>query len=196
MCYNLLTGNQANYRRTQMTAIHHAIIKAVANAGCTIREIDGEFELTNHAYGLRATGKDPRVLRALAQQWMNDEESREDYVVEEEFEDEVEEGSTGSVVKETYKARYKERGNANNCGDWLARQLEVLTHNPKGEFDIEAFINIIEMNGILDHHRYRRETGADRGRFRMSCRIRLAKIIKDAGVLKTPDGIIEVPETF
>lgn len=171
--------------------IHHTIIKAVASVGCIIRELeDGEFMLTNPSLSLRATGKDPRVLRALAQQWATNDDSHEGYEIDEDGE---ESEGAGSVVSAKYKAIYKERGNPSHCGDWLAQTLCDLTHNPKGEFDIEAFIAIIELNGILDHDRYARDTPGARGRFRMTCSQRLRKVIRTTGVLRTLDGAIEVP---
>lgn len=171
-----------------MTAIHHTITKAVAKAGASIQEINGEFVLTHDELALRATSNDARELRILAQQWAEGE-NIESYQIEDLIaEDDDEDLRSGSVVRPTYKKAYKEAGHPGNCGDWLATVLRHFTHDGFDEFQLDRFTAIAEMNGVTDWAKYDRGDSGSRGRIVMNCSNRLRTIIKKTGVLRTPDG--------
>lgn len=111
---------------------------------------------------------------------------------------------SGSIVGARYKQAYAERGNANNCGDWLAHFLEqALTidlieavdgNKPKKikRFDWEAFRDLLELNGVDFSGKWASlpESGQKGwvGRYRMNGRQKLEIMVAVAGVLKTPVG--------
>lgn len=61
---------------------------------------------------------------------------------------ETEEGVDRSVVKGKYRAEYKARGNARNCGDWMARLCDGILLASKKKLDIDKLATLCEMNGI------------------------------------------------
>jgi hypothetical protein len=186
-------------------ALHHTILKSVAAAGSKIEEVTGQsykFVLTNEDLALRATGDDARVLRQLAQDWANDENT-EDYGIEDQVagHDEAggeEEGEerTGSIVIGRFKQQYAEAGHPDDCGDWLADTLRRLTHDANG-FVRGNFTTLCELNGITDWAKYL--TGPERGqngRLKMSAGNRLRAIVRRTGVLKTLGGDLPAPKSF
>lgn len=99
--------------------------------------------------------------------------------------EEDEDKHTGSVVKDTYRARYAELGHPTHCGDWLANILNNLVQGKKAT-DLARFETICEANGV-DLSKYNRDTPGWQGRLRMTGRNLLAKKVYLAGgVLKTP----------
>jgi hypothetical protein len=173
-----------------MSAIHHNIIKAIRAAGASIEEVTNQsysFVLTNDALMLRATGDDARELRQLAQDWARGE-NIDGYGVEDALpEDDETQAASSSVIKSAFRDRYKENGGG--CGDWLHHALNELTKNPHGDFDVDAFTDILERNGVDDWAKYRNP-----GLLRMSGGVRLRAIVKRTGVLKTPDGDLVAPK--
>jgi hypothetical protein len=106
-----------------------------------------------------------------------------------------------SVVKPAYKHRYAER--AANSGlkrkaaqrsawDWLAQTLagECLVEGDR--LSIERFVAILEANGV-DHSRWTNRSKGWEGRFRMTGRLALQKVVAEAMELKLPDGEVLVP---
>lgn len=95
------------------------------------------------------------------------------------------ESKGGSVVKDTYRARYAELGHPTHCGDWLANILNNLVQGKKAT-DLARFEAICEANGV-DLSKYDRGNPGWQGRLRMTGRNLLAKKVYLAGgVLKTP----------
>lgn len=183
-----------------MTAIHHAIIKAIAKAGAVIEETaEGKFVLRNEDLMLRAESDDARELRALAQRWADGEDT-EDYQIEDliaqDEEETDDEGRAGSVVKPAYKRQYKEQGHPDNCGDWLALTIREMTRNGDDVFLEDDFIAIIELNGITDWAKYVTDKTGTTGRMVMNCSNRLRTIVRKAGVLRTPNGDLTPPAEF
>lgn len=166
--------------------VHHTITKAIAKAGASIQEINGEFVLTHDELALRATSNDARELRALAQQWAEGE-NIESYQIEDLIAED-DDARTGSVVHSNYKKAYKEAGHPGNCGDWLATVLRNFTHDGFDEFQLDRFTAIAEMNGVNDWAKYDRGDAGSRGRIVMNCSNRLRTIVKKTGVLRTPNG--------
>lgn len=108
--------------------------------------------------------------------------------------EEEEEGTGGSVVPNKYKKIYAERGDATNCGDWLALTLNkychVLNEKNKPATDIDRFIAIAIANGIDADYLDKLNSGTPgwQGRLRMSARNLLTTIVADAGFLIVPAG--------
>lgn len=80
----------------------------------------------------------------------------------------------GSVVKDHYKRIYAERGDVNNCGDWLAQVLASLFHTADGKLDFVAFFDCCVENGVQPSRKLcamiETRTNGWQGRARMSLR--------------------------
>lgn len=109
-----------------------------------------------------------------------------DEISEVDAEDAAEEDArSGSVVPDRYKERYKEMGHPGTCGDWLALTLLPLTTLPNGKLDADAMAEIARLNGI-DTAKLNRTTPGWQGRFRMTARNMLVKVVAKQGFLNVP----------
>jgi hypothetical protein len=128
--------------------------------------------------------------------------------------DAEEEKESGTVVNPRYRALYKERGNPNHCGDWLAQQLdgrfqravEVVKPQRDGSeeveteirFDPESFIEFLRENEVDLTGRWAElpnvGTPGWQGRFRMNGRQRLEKIVAHRGNLVLDGKVIDLPQ--
>jgi len=111
---------------------------------------------------------------------------------EQAIEDE-DDGPSGSVVPDEYRARYREASESGqSCGDWLANTLELQTHGADG-FDVEAFTEVLVVNGVPFDGKWASlpESGQKGwvGRYRMNGRQMLEKIVAFSGQFKTLDGL-------
>jgi hypothetical protein len=101
-----------------------------------------------------------------------------------------------SVVGESYKKRYAERGNARGCGDWLQNTLAPLTLDAAGKLRVEEFEAILDANGVRHAH-WNRTTPGWQGRLRMSGGMALRTKVANAAYLFLPDTDgIEAPVDF
>lgn len=127
-------------------------------------------------------------IEARAELDIDDEEADNEVEAEIDAEHEKdEEERVGSVVGETYRARYAEAGHPNTCGDWLATIIDNICKNNAG-FDLELFEAVCNANGV-SLAKYNRETKGWRGRLRMTGRNLLAKIVFINGELRLPETI-------
>lgn len=117
-----------------------------------------------------------------------DEEADEEAQAEIDEQIEEEDGPSGSVVNEKYRARYAELGHPTHCGDWLALLLKELVTNKEGT-NIEFLEAIADANGV-SLAKYRRFGTGWQGRLRMTARNILAKVVW------LNDGELKMPETF
>lgn len=107
-----------------------------------------------------------------------------------------EEEGPKSVVPSKYRQKYAEQGHARHCGDALARALNDRCLDEKGKFQLASFEAICKLNGV-DLSKYNRTNKGWAGRLRMTGRNLLAKVVYEAeGVLKTPEGDINVLKTY
>ena len=111
---------------------------------------------------------------------------------ETEVEDEEEEKSSGSVVPETYRARYREvSSNKQTCGDWLAERLVSDTHGIDG-FNVDDFTAILSANGVDMTAKWAQLPYSGQkgwiGRYRMNGRQVLEKTVALTGVYKDAHG--------
>jgi hypothetical protein len=107
-----------------------------------------------------------------------------------------------SVVAEKYKDTYianaKMQGIAGKAArrsnwDWLAQQLAKECLGDKESIDIGKFIAVLEANGV-DYSKWTNRNRGWEGRFRMTGRVVLQKVVADSGALKLPDGeMVEAP---
>jgi hypothetical protein len=112
-----------------------------------------------------------------------------------------------SVVKPSYKIKYKARAIANGLrgkaakrsnGDWLSRRMAELVLTSGAKLNVEALELVCSANGLEDiQERWpNRNTGWE-GRLRMTACLVLRKIVADQGYLSLPDGTqLEAPEDF
>lgn len=105
-----------------------------------------------------------------------------------------------SVVKGTYKAKYRDRGETvrkpkgfskkaakrSTC-DWLAFEIGTRTLDEKAKLQLEPFVAILEANGVKHDH-WKREGRGWQGRLRMTGRLALQRVVAENGVLALPDG--------
>jgi hypothetical protein len=101
-----------------------------------------------------------------------------------------------SVVKPKYKMRYiaraREAGETKKAAkrsawDWLAQELAAECLDPKGKIDIVRFTAILTANGV-DHSRWTNRSKGWEGRFRMTGRLSLQRVVAETGVLVTAEG--------
>jgi hypothetical protein len=107
-----------------------------------------------------------------------------------------EERIPNSIVKPKFKNKYA--ANAAAIGDtrkqvkrsnwdWLSQQLAAFCLNDKGKIDIGAFTDVLEANGI-DHSKWTNRNKGWEGRFRMTGRVALQKVVANSGSLAWPNG--------
>lgn len=103
---------------------------------------------------------------------------------------------SNSVVKSGYKTKYRDRANEagiarkaakRSTWDWLASTLAGECLGAKDKIDIAKFTAILEANGV-DHSRWTNRSKGWEGRFRMTGRLALQRVVAEAGVMKVADG--------
>lgn len=110
-------------------------------------------------------------------------------------EDEEEPEAAGSAVKDKYKKEYAARGNANHCGDWLAKILEGRYTSGKGknkQFHAEAFTTFLVLNEVPMVGKWASlPTSGQKGwvgRYRMNGRQKLEVVLATRGTIRFEDG--------
>lgn len=105
-----------------------------------------------------------------------------------------------SVVRPAYKHRYAERAVAaglkrkaaqRSAWDWLAQTLATECLGAGDRISIEKFVAILEANGV-DHSRWTNRSKGWEGRFRMTGRLALQKVVAEATEMRLPDGEVLV----
>ena len=114
--------------------------------------------------------------------------------------DAEEENKGGTVVSPRYRAAYKERGDPNNCGDWLALQLKnrfTMIVDSKETFDPEAFIAFLRENEVDITGKWAElptyNSPGWQGRFRMNGRQKLEKVVAHRGTIVIGGETHDVP---
>lgn len=121
---------------------------------------------------------------------------------EEGAEEDEDEDRSGSIVAQKYRDEYAARGNPNHCGDWLAVWLadRCAGVDAKGKpcFDVETFRSLLSANGVDMTAKWANtpETRGWQGRFRMSGRIALEKIVAIRGTVLTETGVEVRPDAM
>lgn len=118
-------------------------------------------------------------------------------------EEDSEEPIRGTVVKDTYKVLYAERGNPRHCGDWLAGILEnqfnrIHDGRRDARFDRDLFLDMLELNGINTNAKWAMSTTPGwQGRLRMTGRLQLENlIIKTGKIMLSKNQTVTAPEDF
>jgi hypothetical protein len=86
--------------------------------------------------------------------------------------------------------KYKERGDAASCGDWLAVVLKEHCHS-EDAFDIGKFERVLKDNNI--EWDINRETNGWIGRFRMNGRQKLAAVARKTGYILISGEKVRAP---
>jgi hypothetical protein len=184
---------------TAMTKVAE-FVSANAGVKVTQEDDDGEiqYRITNEG-GCLALEFDLDAALTTAAENLS-EGTWVDAETGEQLEGEEEDEAPGSVVSEVFKARYKERGRKQDCGDWLALQLEDLTRVTVQ--DGEKSVEIVDMDRLqtllgandVDYNKYLINNPKNRGwqgRFRMTTRMILAKRVADKGFLFVPSDLVK-----
>jgi hypothetical protein len=107
-----------------------------------------------------------------------------------------------SVVAEKFKLKYLENARAAGIAgkaakrsnwDWLAQQIAMACLGEKDKIRIDDFMQLLDDNGV-DYSRWTNRNKGWEGRFRMTGRVALQKVVANAGVLKV--GMSEVLAPF
>jgi len=102
-----------------------------------------------------------------------------------------------SIVKDKFKVKYIENATAlgltskaakRSNWDWLSQMLAAFCLNDKGKIDIGSFTDVLDANGV-DHSRWQNRNKGWEGRFRMTGRVALQKVVANSGVLKWPGDV-------
>jgi|KBSMisStandDraft_5_1062788.scaffolds.fasta_scaffold24099_5 hypothetical protein len=111
---------------------------------------------------------------------------------------EVEEDNkqNNSVVAAKFKDKYLANARANRIPgkaakrsnwDWLSQQIASVCLDEKHKIRIGDFTALLEANGV-DHSRWTNRNKGWEGRFRMTGRVALQKVVADAGILVMLNG--------
>ena len=109
-----------------------------------------------------------------------------------------------SVVRPLYKYRYLARAQKDpashhrkaqkrSAWDWLAEKLAAECLDAKSKIDIEKFTRILELNGV-DHSRWTNHSKGWEGRFRMTGRLALQRVVAETGILVVDGDEYEAPD--
>jgi hypothetical protein len=163
--------------------------EAIVGPNVTVGEfIDTTIE---EAEEREPTEEDHEIAREIYQE-MN---APLDAEVEEESAEEEPKESI-SVVRDKFKVKYIENARAlgvpgkaakRSNWDWLSQQLATFCLNDKHSIDIGAFTDVLDANGV-DHSRWTNRNRGWEGRFRMTGRVALQKVVANAGEIKWPNG--------
>jgi hypothetical protein len=106
-----------------------------------------------------------------------------------------------SVVKNAYKRKYADRAREaglaskvaqRSTWDWLAQNLAGECNGPDGKIDIAKFEAILTANGV-DWSRWTNRSKGWEGRFRMTGRLALQRVVAAQGFLAVEGDEIEAP---
>ncbi len=124
--------------------------------------------------------------------------------VEDAGEDEAER-VVNTVVHEKYKQKYTANAIAAGVSgkaakrsnwDWLSQQIASYCLDEKHKIDIERFTELLDVNGV-DHSKWTNRNQGWEGRFRMTGRVVLQKVVANMGHLHLPDGEdVAAPDEF
>ena len=151
-----------------------------------------------------------QLVEAMTEHHAADEVSEEDMIeagealtdIEQPVDLDDEEGDepvSRNVVKPRYRQLYKERGNPNHCGDWLAAELDGLFTGSDGKFDHEAFTACLRANSVDFSGKWADLPISGQngwvGRYRMNGRQKLERVVLATGKLFV-DGIVEFAPVY
>ena len=159
-----------------------------------------EFEQEDKEAGFEPTGDAAHDYKSERNKEMSDPGAADEYGTPDE-DDEEEDKPITSVVAEKFKLKYIEQAKAagiagkaakRSSWDWLAQQIAEQCLGEKEKLNVNDFMDLLECNGV-DYSRWTNRNRGWEGRFRMTGRVALQKVVANAGVLKTMSGEIVPP---
>ncbi len=101
------------------------------------------------------------------------------------------------LINSSYRAAYRERGNPNHCGDWLANELAGTFVGKDGKFSPDAFTDCLIANGVeMDGKWAKLPTSGQsgwQGRYRMNGRQKLERKVLANGFLTIAGVDVQAP---
>ena len=133
-------------------------------------------------------------------------ENANDAAIEAQAEAEVEQDNkqNNSVVQAKFKDKYLNNARAlgikgkaakRSNWDWLSQQIAAVCLGEKDKIRIADFKALLDANGV-DHSRWTNTNKGWEGRFRMTGRVALQKVVANNNVLKTSSGDQIPPPDF
>jgi len=133
-------------------------------------------------------------------------ENANDAAIEAQAEAEVEQDNkqNNSVVQAKFKDKYLNNARAlgikgkaakRSNWDWLSQQIAMICLGEKDKIRIADFKALLDANGV-DHSRWTNTNKGWEGRFRMTGRVALQKVVANNNVLKTSSGDQIPPPDF
>jgi len=184
----------AKFKRKKKSDAEVAAIEAdrVAAHEAPVVEIHDPTEVMNTETYLAHVAKEEAFAEADAQK-SDDQQEEEEDLAEAAALAEVEEEAKlpNSVVAEKFKLKYIENAKANGHAgkaakrsnwDWLAQEIAGECLKEKEKIDIAEFQDLLELNGV-DYSRWTNRNKGWEGRFRMTGRVALQKVVANNGKL-------------
>jgi hypothetical protein len=115
--------------------------------------------------------------------------------------DEAEPEEKHSIVKPKFKDKYIQNARALGIAgkaakrsnwDWLSQQIASVCLDDKGKINVDKFMDILEANGV-DYSKWQNRNKGWEGRFRMTGRVALQRVVANNNALKLPDGESNAP---
>lgn len=121
-----------------------------------------------------------------------------------EAEVEADNAKPNSVVAPKFKDKYLSNARAlgipgkaakRSNWDWLAQRIAAICLDDKHKISIERFKGLLDVNGV-DHSKWTNRNKGWEGRFRMTGRVALQKVVANSGKLVTLEGEEAAPSEF
>jgi len=188
----------------EMAAIEADRIAAAAGTGPYAEPTEEDHEIAREIFK-EMNAPTPEDVAAYEDQQDEEAEMTEEELLEAtalgESEEADEERVPNSIVKDKFKVKYIENATAlgltskaakRSNWDWLSQMLAAFCMNDKGKIDIGSFTDVLDANGV-DHSKWTNRNKGWEGRFRMTGRVALQKVVANSGVLKWPGDLEATP---
>lgn len=214
--YNLGTvGNQADQTRSDKMPKKSTKFKAKPKTEAEMEKVEAERVAAHEQENPMQVAEQARdevidevideVLAAIEEE-LTDENPRAEQMADAEsdmegdaapMEGDEEDKVVNSIVKAKFKNKYIENAKAQGIKgkaarrsnwDWLSQMLATFCLSDKGKIDIGSFTDVLDANGV-DHSKWTNKNRGWEGRFRMTGRVALQRIVANAGVIKWPGDL-------
>jgi dynactin complex subunit len=137
----------------------------------------------------------------IVPEWKEEDDTEESFDEGDPSEEDEEKPEPNSIVKEKFKLKYIENAKATGAvgkaarrsnWDWLAQRIAEECLGEKEKINIESFQDLLDANGV-DWSKWTNRNKGWEGRFRMTGRVALQRIVAEKGELKTMAGISVPP---
>jgi hypothetical protein len=186
VAYEIEDEEGTNERAKDAWVAAQTIVDFTSETACRIVQADGDFVAYATKGEKEEIARDPELEDLL-------ETIREHFAGTDADEGDEDE-ATGSVVPDKYKQKYAAEGHAGHCGDWLALELNrlciVKDEAGKQVTDLDRLETIANANGVAPDRvdKLGTETRGWQGRYRMTVRNMLTKVVAAKGFMLVPEG--------